>query len=231
MRVKHIEEKQNKEPLLGTFAFITFKQHVTFAFQTNYLEGHRWILWEALLWIIRCHPSNYFERYYCPSNYFERYYHPSNYFERYYQPSKYFERYYLPYNYFERYYHPSNCTLLSIQVSSLHVMVSILGQSVVTLRRRLKYHINTKHHIMRSNVLKMYPQAGLPTLFAATALILRAQSCSNVTLESNASCRPLTLVVLPWLHTTTTTSTTTGLAAIEGGVTHCLMDRTVCTLA
>ena len=184
MRVKHIEEKQNKEPLLGTFAFITFKQHVTFAFQTNYLEGHRWILWEALLWIIRCHRSNYFERYYRLSNY----------------------------------------TPLSIQVSSLHVMANIFGQPGVTLKRSLKCHINIKHHITRSNVLKMYPQAGLPTP------ILRAQSCSCVTLQSNASCRPLTLVVLPGLHTTTTT-TTTGLAAIEGGVTHCLMDRTVCTLA
>ena len=82
-------------------------------------------------------------------------------------------------------------------------------------QKKLKCHINTKHYIMRSNVLKMYPQAGLPTLFAAAALILRGQSCSSVTLQSNASCRrPLTLVVLPRLHTTTTT-TTTGLAWLQ----------------
>ena len=128
----------------------------------------RIILGGALLWIIRCHPTNYSVRYYHLYNYFVRYYHPSNCFERFYRLSTY--------------------TLLSIQVSSLHVMFNIFGQPGVTLRRSLKCQINTKHHITRSNVLKMYPQAGLPTLFAATALILRAQSC-NVTLQSNASCR------------------------------------------
>ena len=94
-------------------------------------------------------------------------------------------------------------------------LVHLFVQPGVTLRRSLKCHINTKHYIMRSNFLKMYPQAGLPTLFAAAALILRGQSCSSVTLQSNASCRrPLTLVVLPRLHTTTTT-TTTGLAWLQ----------------
>ena len=95
------------------------------------------------------------------------------------------------------------------------LLIHLFVQPGVTLRRSLKCHINTKHYIMRSNVLKMYPQAGLPTLFAAAALILRGQSCSSVTLQSNASCRrPLTLVVLPWLHTATTT-TTTGLAWLQ----------------
>ena len=56
---------------------------------------------------------------------------------------------------------------------------------------------------MRSNALKIYPQAPLPALFAPVALILRGQSCSSsVTLLSPPD-RTGFGMFLPWLHTTT----------------------------
>ena len=69
-------------------------------------------------------------------------------------------------------------------------------------------------------------------LFTAAGLILRGQWCtrsgagSSVTLQNNnASHRALWLFCPPCIPT----NPALACAAIEGGVTHCLMDGTVCT--